>query len=1567
MKPSKEVRVAILDTGLNTKEGLNVEDLGINYSSTGESTSSSDDNGHGTEMAELISANSSSVKLVPIKVADSSGKATILNTYLGIKKAIELGVDVVNISMNTASTTTSEILTEAINEAVNSGIFVVVSAGNLGLDTSKVSPANVDSAIVVSAVNSDNTFANYSNYGNTIDYSAYGTYNGKTGTSYATARVSGIVADLLSKQGSLETLDKYAVDLGAEGKDPQFGKGLLTLETLQGSDEEDEADKIAKENKEKYEKLCANWKGMTDEELDEYFDCLNYTIIGFFLDSLSEDELKEILSRDTCLNNNIGVYPLTVVNDESEIPTEDSSKDSKSETKILYEYCMSLSEGLSISDSYADGTKWYTSGFFTLRFNGAGLWSGNKNNDYKISVSGVTRPGSNGTIELSENKNPEISITKSNSSAKDYENIGIKNGLITVDNAYLVNRSADNDKVFGSDWGGIYLKGLHYNQPAHTITSWSPISYDGKTRLCFACLETGESGDDAIETSHEKKDTARKTYVQCNSFNCGLAGSGDLHGIIALTFNLCYEQLTINPNGGKYNSTTSKTTLTKHSCGHTQTISNPTRSGYTFDGWSVSNGDGAKGSLSGKTYTYESSVALSKTTLKAKWTKKPTNTPKPTATNTPTPKATKPPSATNTPTPIPKYTVTYKYYRFDANADDWEEGPFATDAPLTYNKGTTITGASIRGKIDAKLNACKDTELKGYKFKPENDDVRYTSMTGTVCTLTDHTLNGNTVICIGYRPLELNLTIDTKDGNYKTAAGQSDKPLGLKFKYGVEKEFSSKDINNYVTGGMSLPVKKGYHLCDPYNETDVEYVNNSPTINSTQPWVLVDGATGNIIDSDTYIYDGMSAVDVTIEANWIPDMVDLVIDPNGGTLYGYDYNSGELIGWSSDVRTKRYTMGTHYNFASTQYVNLDPNAMVCFASDRYNFGTGKVDENAPDIPYREGYTFKGWTSNVGGTITEIVTSPERRWEYFLEADGIKCITLTAQWTPNKYNLIVDPNGGVAYAPDGSQFGENCSNKTWSREFTYGVWDYFCTGIKGYYSSDWNICSVPTKEGYVFEGWEVSPGGTVDQCLFGSWWDFHGDYAGDVTVKAKWKGNTDNVITVDPNGGEFYTPDSTTTKVSTSWSKEFEYGTRTCFAHDYERACDTSLKAVSQPTREGYAFAGWKQTVGGGTSTKEGIYNYFNGDYNGNVTFTAQWTTNYYPVTCYDTVENSSGIVLGTHTEDFAYGITVSGAHWGMDTSLGAYYAGYNLTDWTIAVVTTEGATVYRYFTKPVSGLNVNPNGGKWRGSTESKSFTGELDTTVDIPDPTISNYTAYFNGNGGTSDYSSKITTRYFYDWSETYPKGASLSAGTLDRVNKIFTFGSNENGRTDLTAIWAGSYSVKLPSAKWAGHDFIGWYTAPTGGTLVGIEGDYVTVKKDITYYAQWKASQTKITLSQAVDLNKVAFAKGNPVAVFKVDGTDVMGKKHTYIKTIQWDSSDRVGSKSITFTILSGKYTVTLLNQNEYGMYTPTGSSNVKANGYTCVADMSDGSESSVSYMTYESDYSKYTGNSLVTTSLK
>lgn len=231
---SKEIKVAILDTGIDTnskKIKNEIIDLKLNLSNSGEENSIFDDNGHGTEIAEIISNNSNeNVKIMPIKIANKNGKSSISKTYLGIKKAIENGANIINISMNTYKTLSSEILTDIINQATQQGIVVVVSAGNDRVDTKYITPANIDSAIVVSAVTNNNILANYSNYGDTIDYSSYGTYNGKSGTSYAAANVTGIISDLLSKDESIELLNKYVIDLGEEGKDNRYGNGFIGFE-----------------------------------------------------------------------------------------------------------------------------------------------------------------------------------------------------------------------------------------------------------------------------------------------------------------------------------------------------------------------------------------------------------------------------------------------------------------------------------------------------------------------------------------------------------------------------------------------------------------------------------------------------------------------------------------------------------------------------------------------------------------------------------------------------------------------------------------------------------------------------------------------------------------------------------------------------------------------------------------------------------------------------------------------------------------------------------------------------------------------------------------------------------------------------------------------------------------------------------------------------------------------------------------------------------------------------------------------------------------------------------------
>jgi len=72
--------------------------------------------------------------------------------------------------------------------------------------------------------------------------------------------------------------------------------------------------------------------------------------------------------------------------------------------------------------------------------------------------------------------------------------------------------------------------------------------------------------------------------------------------------------LTVKPNGGTWNSTTSNSTFTLN-YGATKTIANPTRTGYNFSKWTVS---GTGSSLSGTTFTMGSANA----SLTASWTAK---------------------------------------------------------------------------------------------------------------------------------------------------------------------------------------------------------------------------------------------------------------------------------------------------------------------------------------------------------------------------------------------------------------------------------------------------------------------------------------------------------------------------------------------------------------------------------------------------------------------------------------------------------------------------------------------------------------------------------------------------------------------------------------------------------------------------------------------------------------------------------------------------------------------------------------------------------------------------------
>mgnify|MGYP002626124972 CR=1 FL=1 len=184
-------RVALIDTG-----AADTSNVVARYSVLGDDVS--DGNGHGTAMAAQIASINPDVAIISIKALDAEGHGTMSSIYAAVKLAIELDVDIINLSVYANKTDESAIVVGAIEDAINYGILVVGAAGNSGADASGYVPGCVVNAQIASAVDSFARRYSFSNYGDTVDY-----YVMAQSSSYAAA----VLAGYLSAQDDI----KYAL------------------------------------------------------------------------------------------------------------------------------------------------------------------------------------------------------------------------------------------------------------------------------------------------------------------------------------------------------------------------------------------------------------------------------------------------------------------------------------------------------------------------------------------------------------------------------------------------------------------------------------------------------------------------------------------------------------------------------------------------------------------------------------------------------------------------------------------------------------------------------------------------------------------------------------------------------------------------------------------------------------------------------------------------------------------------------------------------------------------------------------------------------------------------------------------------------------------------------------------------------------------------------------------------------------------------------------------------------------------------------------------------------------
>lgn len=248
-KGSKEVKVAVIDTGidyrhpdlkdnmwvneaeLNGEEGVDDDENGYvddvyGYDFANQDGDPRDGHGHGTHCAGTIGAvhdNSEGVagvmgqvSLVAIKFLGNDGSGTTEGAIEAIDYATKLDVDVMSNSWGGGEF--DQLLHDAIVAAKEKGILFVAAAGNDNADNDRREhyPSNydVENVVAVAAHNAQDILASFSNWGrksvhvaapgrNILSTVVDGGYAVYSGTSMATPHVSGALGLLVAHEGRL--------------------------------------------------------------------------------------------------------------------------------------------------------------------------------------------------------------------------------------------------------------------------------------------------------------------------------------------------------------------------------------------------------------------------------------------------------------------------------------------------------------------------------------------------------------------------------------------------------------------------------------------------------------------------------------------------------------------------------------------------------------------------------------------------------------------------------------------------------------------------------------------------------------------------------------------------------------------------------------------------------------------------------------------------------------------------------------------------------------------------------------------------------------------------------------------------------------------------------------------------------------------------------------------------------------------------------------------------------------------------------------------------------------------
>ena len=540
------------------------------------------------------------------------------------------------------------------------------------------------------------------------------------------------------------------------------------------------------------------------------------------------------------------------------------------------------------------------------------------------------------------------------------------------------------------------------------------------------------------------------------------------------------------------------------------------------------------------------------------------------------------------------------------------------------------------------------------------------------------------------------------------------------------------------------------------------------------------------------------AAATTLYAHWTANHYTITADANGGTNAAKD-------GWTLASDKKTSTMSFTYGQAAS----------------------------AMPIASRTGYTCGGWytatsggtkVANADGTFLASVsgyTDANKKWV------RAAATTLYAHWTANKYTITANANSGINAAKTGWTLASD--SKTSTMIFTYG--------------QAASAMPIASRTGYTCGGWyTAASGGTKIANADGTFLASVSGYTdanknwiktSDTTLYAHWTINN-YTLKIDPNGGIY----NSSTSMST-------------FSQNYY-----TTKAIANPTRTGYTFAGWVATKEINGATWAQILYHFNDS--GSQLFAS--SDNLSSQTKNDFYRNSQFANLARYNLT-SYEFLLQYSH----------ISGYNQWKQTSNPATANN-TISGYQAVSIS-WNDNAWGGIAKSSTTASTFIdGSPGTGTWFY--ALGAYAAWNGGIPGPSAAEKQVTrlwlktdstlsnlkpTASFHNDDALgssnyyYFKDESVTLKALWIINN-YTLTANANGGSiPTTSGWTGTGATAtktvtynaaygtLPVPTKTGYGFAGWWTQASGGTQVT-----ATTKMgaaDTTIYAHWTISSYTLT----------------------------------------------------------------------------------------------------------------------------